>query len=673
MPVDYAAHLIQSSGNIPYSPLDLIASETGQQPTEAQEAATTPTGKANPLPEIIPSQQMLDFIGLKRPDNMTPGEQTEESLIPYVTPTPGMATRVMEAPGLLTKGTTALTSAAGGVADWAASGAMQEYAEAHGWGPVATEIASMLATQARHIPGHAVSVAEAGKKLAGDDTPALGNEDAGAFYDDSRAIGVQPTIEDVAGEKLRTTASALNASMAPGTGSSTAKNLQTKGIVQAYDAGKDLIDPDAPSVAKGTPATLNDYAEDLSTRARAQVTDDRTAAKAESNRLEQPIGSAPIDAAPVQAALNNIITNPNKLFGKDTRDVAKGLLDRFNEDVDPTNNTISFAQMKEQRENFKNEAAKLLSPAQTGVANTSATVGKNISPVEQAMTNGMVGVAGPDWAANDAKWSQNSSELRALKPVTGKLGRQPGDWSSTPDSAKVAKNLKKAVKGNTPVLDQLDKGIPGESRSATGQVLASLGTPETGTGSGSFRPDKLATQYPAAVGKGTRARIANQGPVGPRGPEPPGRGVEALAKMDAAVAAAKGTVRPQKPGGLENTLGALGRVGAFAHDVGGIGAAPMLAGAVAGPVGLGGALAARALLPRLLNDPSLVRLVAGRRFTADNIAGVLAQYAQRAGLAATGPQPPSVSGMGASALEALKHLPSWRDVPGVSQALGGQR
>jgi hypothetical protein len=329
--------------------------------------------------------------------------------------------------------------------------------------------------------------------------------------------------------------------------------------------------------------------------------------------------------------------------------------------------------MKEQRENFQQAAASLF-PAQTGVATTKRTIGKNISPVEQAMTDGMVSVAGPDWAVNDAKWSQNSSELRALKPITGKLGRQPGDWTSTPDSAKVTKNLKKAVKGNTPVLDQLDKGIPGESRSATGQVLASLGTPESGTGSGSFRPDKLATQYPAAVGKGTRARIMNQGPVGPRGPEPPGQGAEALAKMDAAVNAAKSTVRPQKPGGLENELGALGRVGAFAHDVGGIGAVPMLAGAVAGPVGLAGALAARALLPRLLNDPSFVRLVAGRRFTADNIAGILAQYAQRAGLAATGPKPPSISDVGSTAMSALKNLPSWSDVPGVNQVFrGGQR
>ena len=94
--------------------------------------------------------------------------------------------------------------------------------------------------------------------------------------------------------------------------------------------GKDLIDPDAPSVAKGSPATLNDYAEDLSTRARSQVTDDRVAAKAESDRLEAPVKTAPIDAAPVQAALNDIITNPSKKYGKDTRDVAKGLLDRFN-------------------------------------------------------------------------------------------------------------------------------------------------------------------------------------------------------------------------------------------------------------------------------------------------------------------------------------------------------
>ena len=684
-PVDLAAHIVQSSGNIPYSPLDLIASETGQQPTEAEEAATTPTGKANPLPILHPSQQLLDFIGLKAPANMTPAEQTESSIIPYVTPTPGMVGRVLEAPGLLTKGTTALTSAAGGLADWAASGAMQDYAEAHGWGPVATEVASILATQARHVPGHIISGIDKVRstpELGGDEeaAPVLGGEGAGATYDANRDIGVQPPIEDVAGGKLRSTVSALNASLVPGTGSSVAKDLQTRGIVNTADKGIQAIDPDAPSIAKGSPATLNDYSENLSTRAQNQVVSNRENAAAESNRLEDPIKTAPIDAAPTQAALTAIAIDREN-YGTDSRETAQKLLDRFNKDVDPTTGTISFAAMKQQRENFGQFAAQLF-PAQTGVPTTSRSVGHDISPVEQAMTAGMQSAAdhagiGAEWAANDARWSQNARELQALKPVTGTL--KSGNWKNTPGSGKVAKNLKGAVQGNVPELDNLERGMPGESRSATAQVLASMGTSQSGTGSGKFRPDLFAVDYPKGLGQGARQRIANQGPVGPHGPEPPGRGAEALANLDKAAAAARGTVRPREPGGLENELGALGRVGAFGktgaflHDVGGLGAAPVLAGAVGGPVGVAGALAARALLPRLLNDPSLVRLVAGRRFTADNIAGILAQYAQRAGLAATGPKPPSVSGIGASALEGLKHLPSWRDVPGVNQVFGGQR
>jgi hypothetical protein len=652
-PIDLAAHIVQSSRNIPFSPLDLIASETGQQPTEEQEAATSqPQG----LGEFVPSQQLLDFIGLKAPKNMTPGEQTEASLIPYVTPTPATAARVVEAAGPLTKGVTAATSAAGGVVDWALSGAMQEYAQAHGWGPVATEIASILATQARHAPGHAVTVAETAKKLRGDDTPLLGNEEAGQIYDDNRAIGVTPPIEDVAGEKLRSTASAINAkSYAPSTGSSAAKDLQTKGIVNAADEGIRAIDPSAPSIAKGTPGTLNDYSEMLSTRARNQIDANRVLAKAESDRLEDPIKTAPIDAAPTQAALTAIIIDKDN-YGVDSRKTAQGLLDRFNEDVDPTTGTISFAAMKQQRENFNNVADQLF-PVQTGVPTTSRSIGHDISPVEKTMTDGLVKVAGPEWAANDAKWSQNARELQSLKPITGVLKR--GDWKSPPGSSKVAKSLKGAVEGNMPVLDSLEKGMPGESRSAVAQVLAAQGTPQGGTGSGSFRPDLFATQYPKEFGKGARARVAQE--VGP----------EAVQSLDKAAAAAKGTVRPRKPGGLEEELGALGRVGAFAHDVGGLGVAPAVAGFMGGPVGLAGAVAARALLPRLLNDPSFVRLVAGRRFTADNLAGVLAQYAQRAGLAATGPKA-SIGDAGRSATHwAQAHLPGWSDVPGFDRLLGG--
>jgi hypothetical protein len=290
------------------------------------------------------------------------------------------------------------------------------------------------------------------------------------------------------------------------------------------------------------------------------------------------------------------------------------------------------------------------------------------------MTAGMQSAAdhggvGPEWAANDAKWTQNARELRSLSDFTGKL--KSGSWKNTPDSSKVAKGLKGAVAGNIPALDNLESGMPGESRSAVAQVLSSMGTPQGGTGSGTFRPDLFATDYPKGLGQGARERIANQGPVGPLGPEPPGRGAEALQNLDKAAAVAKGTVRAREPGGLENELGALGRVGAFAHDVGGLGAAPAVAGLLGGPLGLGGALAARALLPRLLNDPSFVRLVAGRRFTPDNISAALAQYAQRAGLAADAPRAQGQDLIN-SAVSTLKHLPSWSDAAaGVNRLVGG--
>jgi hypothetical protein len=59
----------------------------------------------------------------------------------------------------------------------------------------------------------------------------------------------------------------------------------------------------------------------------------------------------------------------------------------------------------------------------------------------------------------------------------------------------------------------------------------------------------------------------------------------------------------------------------------------------------------------MLNDPSFVRLVAGRRFTADNIADILTQYAQRAGLSTTSPMTPIGPAIRSAASSAP--LPSW--------------
>ena len=76
-----------------------------------------------------------------------------------------------------------------------------------------------------------------------------------------------------------------------------------------------------------------------------------------------------------------------------------------------------------------------------------------------------------------------------------------------------------------------------------------------------------------------------------------------------------------------------------------------------GPVGVAAALSARPILANMLNDPSFVRLVAGRRFTADNIADILTQYAQRAGLSATSPVTPIGPAIRSAASSAP--LPSW--------------
>jgi hypothetical protein len=99
----------------------------------------------------------------------------------------------------------------------------------------------------------------------------------------------------------------------------------------------------------------------------------------------------------------------------------------------------------------------------------------------------------------------------------------------------------------------------------------------------------------------------------------PGAGV----KLQQAIEAAKTTGEPMERGGWKRALASVAAGGAALTGAGG----------VLGTAGVAG-LPLTALLTSTLHDPSFIRAVAGRQFTPDNIAGLLTQYAQHAGLGA---------------------------------------
>lgn len=185
-PVDMAAKVIQSGRNIPWSPLDLTASETGQQPTEAEEAASTPHTETPELP--APSSALLDAVGLKAPPNMTSAEQTEASVIPWLVPSPGAASRVAEAPGLISKGAALLGSTAMGGADWAASNAAQEWANKQNYSPFVQKMVGVVAPLLRGaLFRGAGTIAHA----------AGGGEEGGVMHDLYREEGQTPPLSEV--------------------------------------------------------------------------------------------------------------------------------------------------------------------------------------------------------------------------------------------------------------------------------------------------------------------------------------------------------------------------------------------------------------------------------------------------------------------------------------------
>jgi hypothetical protein len=135
-------------------------------------------------------------------------------------------------------------------------------------------------------------------------------------------------------------------------------------------------------------------------------------------------------------------------------------------------------------------------------------------------------------------------------------------------------------------------------------------------------------------------------------------------ELQKAIDAGKTTGVPTERGGLARTLASIGAGGAAALGANGL----------LGTAGVA-ALPFTAMLTSALHDPSFIRAVAGRRITADNIAGLLTQYVQHAGLGTTPDQVDPVETLRAGVGKAANAAAS---VPGLAASMlkyvsGGQR
>ena len=607
-PYDLLANIVQGFGAPTAANIGMAEASQGT-PSVVNEPAAT-----QPHPVWSPSEAVINALGVQMDPNASEGIKTADAILPWLIPTGNQLSRVNEAAGPFNKVMTGARSEAGNLADWFLSDEGQRYARDHGWGPVAETIAGIAGGSARHV------VARTG----GATLPTVAGTDTGGdVYDVNRNIGVTPPSGAVLdpNKSAGKISSGLSAFPFSGTGEAPAVKAQTDAIANIADKGLQQLSPDVTPVKQAGPDTLNDFSTDLGNQGRAQIEQNEAALKARSDALESQIGlDRRVDATPVLNAAVDVATDPNA--GANVRSAALDAYNRINSNVSPTDGTIAFNALKTERSTFGGIVDNMFQSS-TGARGGKDTVAKAISPIDDAMSGAMQDAAnqagpsiGPQWGQLEDDWSAHSAMKRSLADTAGVLGdvNRPGQkWDTYVPADKVQSQLNSAVKGgNMPKIDDISQGLgPDLARQAVAETIAAKGHPAGARSNEQFRPDIWGQQAGRDVNQNVMDWIGDQA------------GPDAQANLEASIAAGKTTGAPSERGGLKRTLGSTAAGGAALYG----------AGALGGPLGLA-ALPAWPLIASALNDPSFIRSVAGRGVTADNVAGLMSQYATHAGLGA---------------------------------------
>jgi hypothetical protein len=564
-----------------------------------------------PVDQSLPSEAIIKQLGVEAPPDQTPAQQMTESVAPFVVPTANTISRFQEAAGPLNKVLTFGRSGLGGVADWIAANAAQEWAKQQGYSDEAQQILGSLGPTARNFTSRTAGYGV--HKLFG------GGEEGGKAYDVNRDVDVTPPAGSVSGPSVSTYESGLGGLPFAGAPVSSARKAQTEAIGQTADAGVEALAPGATPVTEGGPGTVTKFAENLSNQAREEIFNRELELKARADALEAPINNVRVNAQPVLDAAMDVASDPN--VSKDVRDAATTALHNIQASVDPATGTIGWQALKQTRTGLGAIVDRMFPPL-SGGRTIKRTIGASLQPVEDAMTASLGDAAdqagAPGWRQLDADWRVNSRMQRDLTPIAGKLGDieaspQASEWTSAPSANTVANDLKGAVQGNQPYIDAIGRGLGQPTAAQTvAETIAAKGRPQSGARTTEFRPDTFGTRYDAEVGEGTKSFIRGQP-----------QGSEALDRLERAAAAGRTVGEPREPGNLAKTIGGI--VAA---------AAPY---AIGGPViGTAAHLGASAI-----EDPSFVRSLAGRGFTPENAPPLVQQYMTRGGLGAV-PQPPDI-------------------------------
>jgi hypothetical protein len=587
-----------------------VASKTGGVGSDAR----FPLSTAPPqLP--TPSEALIDKLGISAPPDQSTASKTAESILPFLFPNANTATRVSEAPGAFNKVMTLGRTEAGNAADWFVSGEAQKYAEAHGWGPVATAIAGMVGANA----------STAASRVATPFVPKVvgAKPDAGETFDvnkdllppEGSTVSTVPTFKDVADptSSIARFISGGGAIPFSGTGADSAANAQRSAIARTADAALTKLDPGTTPVMQAGPSSLRAEGSALANQSRDAIMNEEHRLMDESNAIESQIGlGTRVDAAPLRNTAAQLAQD--NTVGETVRAQAQNVLDNLDKSIG-SDGKIAYGALKNERSTFGQYLDNLAAPS-TGDPSIRNTLARALSPIKDAMTERMAATAdsvspdlGAQWRQNDAGWTVQGAMKRNLASIGGVLTPDRTGFDPSPGGKQVAKTLSNAVegtgKGGTAPITQIEQGLGDQpARSAVAETIAAQGRPKNAKGTQNFQPSTFGEGVQSRVDPDILTYVEQKA------------GPEARQNLENAAEAGSRTSEPMEQGGLRRMIGSI------------VGAAPYLgaASAVVNP-GVAALSPLTALLVSATHDPDFIRAMANRSRPISDLTSQLATHA----------------------------------------------
>jgi hypothetical protein len=598
---------------------------TGAYDTSTPQAVPSTTGGIGsdarfPLstapPQLpTPSEALIDKLGIAAPPDQSTASKTAESILPFLFPNANTATRVSEAPGMFNKVMTLGRTEAGNVADWFVSGEAQKYAEAHGWGPVATAIAGMVGANASTAASRAVTPIVPKVIPARPDAPGTFDVNKDLLPPEGSTVSTVPPFKDVAEPDSSITRFLSGAGAIPfsGTGAASAANAQKGAIARTANYALSNLDPDTTPVEQAGPSSLRQEGSTLANQSRDAIMNEEHRLMDESNAIEGQIGlGTRIDAAPLRNIAAQL--SQDRTVGETVRAQAQNVLDNLDKSIGP-DGKIAYGALKNERSTFGQYLDNLAAPS-TGDPSIRNTLARALSPIKDAMTERMAATAdsvspalGAQWRQNDAGWTQQGDMKRNLANIGGVLTPDRTDFDPSPGGKQVAKTLSNAVegtgKGGTAPIAQIEQGLGEQpARSAVAETIAAQGRPKNAKGTQSFQPSTFGEGVQSRVDPDILTYVEQKA------------GPEARRNLENAAEAGSRTSEPMEQGGLRKMIGSV------------IGAAPYLgaASAVVNP-GVAALSPLTTLLISATQDPDFIRAMANRTRPISDLTSQLVTHA----------------------------------------------